>query len=110
MPVYDVDRYQNPGDDDKLVFVVVHLDYARSGDPEDQYITFSSVVDLTARGYAETMNPRFNDYLAESPQGRVGVIVMDYFEQPRESVANAIKVNTTTGRFAPDVAGVDPGS
>ncbi|MBA2474166.1 MAG: phosphatidylinositol-specific phospholipase C [Pseudonocardiales bacterium] len=111
VPVYDVeDRYQNPGGDDKFDFVVAHLEDARSGNPEDLYVTFSSAVDLTARGYAETMNPRLNDYLAESPQGRVGVIVMDYFARPRELVANVIKVNTTTGRFAPDVAGVDPGS
>jgi len=105
MPFYDVeDRYQNPGDDDKLDFVVGHLEDASRGDPADLYITFASAVDLTARGYAETMNPRLNDYLEESTRGRVGVIVMDYFEQPRELVANVIKLNTaTTGRCAPSV-------
>lgn len=110
-PFYDVeDRYQNPGDDEKFGFVVAHLEDAGRGDPGDLYITFSSAVALTARGYAETINPRLNDYLQESPRGRVGIIVMDYFEQPRELVANVIKMNTTTGRFAPSVAGVDPDS
>lgn len=110
-PFYDVeDRYQNPGDDDKFDFVVAHLEEARRGDPEDLYITFSSAVDLTARGYAEAINSRLNTYLAGSPRGRVGIVVMDYFDQPRELVANVIKTNATTGRFAPDIAGVDRGS
>ncbi|MDQ2882291.1 MAG: phosphatidylinositol-specific phospholipase C [Actinomycetota bacterium] len=111
IPFYDIeDRYQNPGYDEKLNFVVAHLEDARHGAPEDLYITFSSAVASTARGYAETINPRLSDYLGESSQGRVGIIVMDYFEQPHELVANVIKVNTTSGRFAPSVAGVDPGS
>ena len=97
-PFYDVeDRYQHPGDDDKFDFVVAHLEEAMRGAPGDLYITFSSAVHLTARGYAETINPRLNAYLAGSPRGRMGVIVMDYFDQPRELVANVIKVNTTTG-------------
>jgi hypothetical protein len=43
------------------------------------------------------MNPRLNDYLAESPPERIGIIVMDYFEEPRELVSNVIKANVTTG-------------
>jgi 1-phosphatidylinositol phosphodiesterase len=94
-PFYDVeDRYQNPGEDDKFDFVVTHVEDARNGDPKDLYITFSSAVDLTAHGYAETINPRLNDYLARSPQGRVGIMVMDYFEEPRELVSNVIKKNS----------------
>ena len=95
-PFYDVeDRYQNPGGDDKFDFVVAHLEEAMRGAPGDLYITFSSAVHLTARGYAETINQRLNAYLAESSRGRVGIVVMDYFDQPRELVANVIKVNTT---------------
>ncbi len=95
-PFYDVeDRYQNPGGDDKFDFVVAHLEEAMRGAPEDLYITFSSAVHLTARGYAETINQRLNAYLAESSRKRVGIVVMDYFDQPRELVANVIKVNTT---------------
>ncbi|MFN2479847.1 MAG: phosphatidylinositol-specific phospholipase C [Pseudonocardiaceae bacterium] len=110
-PFYDVeDRYQNPDDDDKFDFVVAHLEEARCGDPGDLYITFSSAVDLTARGYAKTINPRLNDYLEGSPRGRVGIIVMDYFDQPRELVENVIRMNTTISRFAPGIAGVEPGS
>jgi 1-phosphatidylinositol phosphodiesterase len=94
-PFYDVeDRYQDPGEDDKFDFVVTHVEDARKGDPKDLYITFSSAVDLTAHGYAETINPRLNDYLARSTQGRVGIIVMDYFEEPRELVSNVIKKNS----------------
>jgi hypothetical protein len=97
-PFYDVeDRYQNPGEDDKFNFVVAHIEEALCGDPGDLYITFSSAVDLTARGYAEAINPRLSDYLAESSQGRVGIIVMDYFEEPRELVSNVIKTNFMTG-------------
>ncbi|MGB8961695.1 MAG: phosphatidylinositol-specific phospholipase C [Pseudonocardiaceae bacterium] len=95
-PFYDIeDRYQNPGDDNKFDFVVSHLEDARSGDPKDLFITFSSAVDLTARGYAETINPRLNDYLAASPPGRLGIVVMDYFEKPPDLVPNVIKANST---------------
>ncbi|MGH3590275.1 MAG: hypothetical protein ACRDRF_04495, partial [Pseudonocardiaceae bacterium] len=41
------------------------------------------------------INPRLNDYLSESPPGRVGIIAMDYFEEPRELVSNVIKMNAT---------------
>ena len=93
-PFYDVeDRYLNPGADKKLDFVIAHLEEAARGDPADLYITFSGAVGLTARGYAEKINPRLSDYLEESPRGRVGIIAMDYFEQPHELVANVIKVN-----------------
>jgi 1-phosphatidylinositol phosphodiesterase len=96
-PFYDIeDRYQNPGDDDKYNFVIAHIEDARRGDPQDLYITFSSAVDLTARGYAKTINPRLNDYLAGSPPGRVGIIVMDYCEEPQDLVSNVIKTNSAT--------------
>jgi hypothetical protein len=95
-PFYDIeDRYQNPGDDDKFNFVVDHIEKARHGDPCDLYITFSSAVGLTARGYSKKINPRLNDHLAKSPPGRIGIIVMDYFEEPRELVSNVIKANVT---------------
>ncbi|MGQ0779411.1 MAG: phosphatidylinositol-specific phospholipase C [Pseudonocardiales bacterium] len=94
-PFYDVeDRYQDPGDEDKFDFIVSHMEDARRGDPKDIYITFSSAVDLTARGYSKAINPRLNDYLAQSPQGRIGIIVMDYFEEPQELVSNVIKMNS----------------
>ena len=112
---YDVeDRYQSPGEDDKFDFVVSHLEEARRGNPKDLYITFSSAVDLTAHGYAKTINPRLNDYLKRSPPGRVGIIVMDFFEQPPELVSNVIKLNFTpeaTGgqiRRATIMGGADP--
>jgi hypothetical protein len=73
--------------------IVTHLEEAKRGDLKDLYITFSSAVGLKARGYAETINPLLNDYLAESPRGRVGIIAMDYFEEPRELVSNVIKMN-----------------
>ena len=97
-PFYDVeDRYQSPGVDDKIGFVIAHLEKARIGNLNELYITFSSAVGLTARGYSNKINTRLNDYLAESPPGRLGIIVMDYFEEPRELVTNVIKANVTTG-------------
>jgi 1-phosphatidylinositol phosphodiesterase len=97
-PFYDVeDRYQTPGEDDKLNFVVAHMEKARHGDPNELFITFSSAVGLTAHGYSKKINPRLNDYLAESPPGRIGIIVMDYFEEPRELISNVIKANVTAG-------------
>ena len=97
-PFYDIeDRYQSPGYDDKFNFVVAHIEKARNGDQNELYITFSSAVGLTASGYSRRINPRLNDYLAESPPGRIGIIVMDYFEEPRELVSNVIKSNVTTG-------------
>lgn len=96
-PFYDIeDRYQNPGEDNKYDFVSSHIEDARNGDPKDFYITFSSAVDLTARGYSRAINPRLNDYLSGSTKKRIGIIVMDYFEEPRELVSNVIKMNSTT--------------
>lgn len=91
-PIYDIeDHYKNP--DDKYGLVVTHIEKARSGNLQDLYITFSSAVILQASGYAETINPRLNDYLAASSEGRVGIVAMDYFEQPRELVSNLIRMN-----------------
>jgi hypothetical protein len=93
-PTYHVhDRYRGLADEDKYELVVAHIEEAKHGDPKDLYITFSSAVNLRAHGYAETINPRLNDYLAKSPKGRVGIIAMDYFEEPRELVSNVIKMN-----------------
>lgn len=93
-PMYVVhDRYQGIKEEDKYKLVIAHLEEAKSGDLKDLYITFSSAVDVKARGFAEMINPRLNDYLAESPKGRVGIIAMDYFEDPRELVSNVIKMN-----------------
>lgn len=94
MPVHDVhDRYRGLKDDEKYELVVAHLEEARKGDPKDLYITFSSAVGLRAHGYAQAINPRLNDYLAGSPKGRVGIIVMDFFEEPPELVSNVIRMN-----------------
>lgn len=104
-PFYDVeDRFQSPGEDEKFEFVVAHLKDARCGDPGDLYITFSSAVALTAHGYAKAINPRLNAYLAGLPQGRVGIVAMDYFDQPRELASNVIKMNVTTDESAAGVA------
>jgi 1-phosphatidylinositol phosphodiesterase len=93
-PFYDVhDRYQGLEDAEKYELIVAHLEEAKHGDLKDLYITFSSAVDLTARGFAKTINPRLNDYLAQSPHGRAGIIAMDYFEEPPELVSNVIKFN-----------------
>ena len=92
-PVYHIeDHYSNP--DGKYDLVVAHLEKARSGKLEDLYITFSSAVALKADGYSQKINPRLNDYLAASPEGRIGIVVMDYFEEPRELVSNVIKMNS----------------
>ncbi len=99
------DRYRDPGEGNKYKFITTHIEEARSHNPRELYITFSSAVNLKARGYSRTINPRLNDYLSKSPQGRVGVIVMDYFEEPRELVANVIKMNFTTESTAGDNGG-----
>lgn len=96
-PFYDIeDRYQYPGDDDKFDYVVDHIEEARRGDPNELYITFSSAVGPTARSYSKKINPRLNDYLVKSSPGRIGIIVMDYFDEPRELVSNVIKANVMT--------------
>jgi len=93
-PVYDVhDRYQGLPSEQKYELVVDHLEQAKSGDLENLYITFSSAVGLKAGGYAQTINPRLDDYLVRSAKGRVGIIAMDYFEQPRELVSHVINMN-----------------
>jgi 1-phosphatidylinositol phosphodiesterase len=101
-PVYAVeDHWWDPGENDKFKFIVTHIEEARRRDPRDLYITFSSAVNLHARSYSKMINPRLSNYLAGSSRGRVGVIVMDYFERPRELVSNVIKMNFTeasTGR------------
>lgn len=92
--IYDVeDRYKNPGREEKYNFVVTHIEEARRGDLRNLYITFSSAVSLKAAGYSKVINPRLNDYLTGSQRGRVGIIVMDYFEEPRELVSNVIRMN-----------------
>lgn len=97
-PFYDIeDRYSNPGKDDKFNYVIEHIERARRGDQNELYITFSSAVGLKARGYANEINGRLNDYLAESPPGRVGIVVMDYFDEPQELVTNVIKANVPHG-------------
>ncbi|MGH3837994.1 MAG: hypothetical protein ACRDSF_20185, partial [Pseudonocardiaceae bacterium] len=95
------DRYRDPGEDNKYKFIIAHIEEARRRNPKDLYITFSSAVNLKASGYSKTINPRLNDYLAGSPQGRVGIIAMDYFEEPRELVSNVIKTNPTAAAEAP---------
>lgn len=91
-PVYAIeDHYRDP--DDKYSLVVAHIEQAMQGDLEDLYITFSSAVTLRASGHSETINPRLNDYLATSPQARIGIVAMDYFEEPRELVSRVITTN-----------------
>lgn len=93
-PVYAVeDHWWDPGEGDKYNFMITHIEEARRRSPKDLYITFSSAVHLNARGYSKVINPRLNEYLARSTQGRVGIIAMDYFEEPRELVSNIIKMN-----------------
>jgi 1-phosphatidylinositol phosphodiesterase len=94
IPVHDIhDRYQGLEDEEKYELVVAHLEEAKKGDLKDLYITFSSAVGLKAHGYAEVINPHLNDYLVESSKGRVGIVAMDYFEEPPELVSNVIKMN-----------------
>lgn len=94
------DHYQDPGEDAKYNYIITHLEQAKRRAPKDLYITFTSAVNLKAHGYAKTINPRLNDYLVESPPGRVGIIVMDYFEEPRELVSNVIKMNSAAAATA----------
>jgi hypothetical protein len=46
------DRYLAPGENSKYKFVISHIEEARRRAPKDLYITFSSAVNLKARGYA----------------------------------------------------------
>jgi 1-phosphatidylinositol phosphodiesterase len=100
-PAYAVeDHWRDPGEDDKYQFAITHIGEAGRRDPKDLYITFSSAVNLNAHSYSETINPRLNDYLERSPKGRVGIIAMDYFEEPRELVSNVIRMNFATEEIA----------
>jgi hypothetical protein len=90
--------YQGLEDEEKYELIIAHLDKAKRGDLKDLYITFSSAVDLKARGFAKTINPRLDDYLAQSPHGRIGIIAMDYFEEPPGLVSNVIKLNRRIDR------------
>ncbi|HVE96249.1 MAG TPA: phosphatidylinositol-specific phospholipase C [Pseudonocardiaceae bacterium] len=91
--VYDIeDHYSSP--DDKYGAIVTHIEKARSGDLKDLYITFSSAVTLQASGYSQEINPLLNDYLTESTEGRIGIVAMDYFDEPRELASNVIKMNS----------------
>jgi 1-phosphatidylinositol phosphodiesterase len=91
------DHYLDPGEDAKYNYVVTHMEEARERAPKDLYITFTSAVSLRGRGYAKLINPRLSDYLAGSPPGRVGIIAMDYFEEPKELVSSVIKMNSAIG-------------
>ncbi len=92
-PIYDIeDNYSSP--DDKHGLIVTHIEKARGGDPKDLYITFSNAVNLQASGYSKKVNPRLNDYLATSSEGRIGIVVMDYFEEPRELASHVIRMNS----------------
>lgn len=95
-PIYAVeDHWWDPGEDDKCNYITTHMEEAKRRDPKDLYITFASAVNLNARGYAKVINPRLNDYLESSSPGRVGIVAMDYFEEPRELVSNVIRMNFT---------------
>jgi hypothetical protein len=101
--VYAVeDHWWDPGEGDKYNFMVTHMEEAKRRNPKDLYITFSSAVNLHARSYAKTINPRLNEYLAKSSQGRVGIVAMDYFQDPPTLISNVIKLNAmnrvTAGR------------
>jgi hypothetical protein len=91
---YDVeDCYLNPGEDNKYDCIIAHMDDARRGDFADLYITFASAVGMTANRYSKTINEYLNVYLSGLTKERIGIIVLDYFEQPRKLVSNVIKMN-----------------
>lgn len=99
------DHYQDPGEGAKYNFIITHLEQAKQRAPKDLYITFTSAVNLKAHGYAKAINPRLNHYLEESSPGRVGIIAMDYFEEPRELVSNVIRMNAMAAATAGHGAG-----
>lgn len=90
------DCYLNPGEENKYDCIVAHIEEARKGGLGDLYITFASAVGMKAARYSKTINTYLNVYLAGLPRGRVGIIVMDYFELPRQLVSNVIKINERT--------------
>ena len=105
-PAYAVeDHWWDPGEEDKYRFIITHMEEARRRAPKDLYITFASAVNLNARSYSKTINPRLNEYLAGAPAGRVGIIAMDYFEDPPELVSNVIKMNFMAGATAGPASG-----
>lgn len=91
------DCYLNPGEENKYDCIVAHIEEARKGDPSDLYITFASAVGMRAARYSKIINKYLNVYLAGLPRGRVGIVVMDYFELPRQLVSNVIKINQRPG-------------
>lgn len=91
---YDVeDCYLNPGENNKYDCVAAHIDEARKGDSGELYITFASAVGMTASRYSKTINEYLNVYLSGFTKERIGIIVLDYFEQPRKLVSNVIRMN-----------------
>lgn len=95
------DCYLNPGEEDKYDCIIAHIEEARRGDSRDLYITFASAVSMKASRYSKTINKYLNVYLAGLPRGRVGIIVMDYFELPRKLVSHVIKINEQMGDRRP---------
>lgn len=87
------DCYFNPGEDNKFGCVVAHIEKARKGNLKDLYITFVSAVGMKALRYSKIINQYLNVHLAGLPKGRLGIIVMDYFEEPQKLVSNVIKMN-----------------
>ena len=110
------DCYLNPGEDNKYDCVIAHIEEARQGKSGDLYITFASAVGIKALRYSKTINMYLNVYLAGLPRGRIGIIVMDYFEKPQKLVSNIIKMNElmcdqrpVTKRSAEDVPSTGSG-
>lgn len=95
------DCYLNPGEDNKYDCIMAHIEEARQGDSKDLYITFASAVGMKASRYSKIINKYLNVYLAGLTKGRVGIIVVDYFEQPQKLVSNVIKMNERTGDRRP---------
>ncbi|MGH3794511.1 MAG: phosphatidylinositol-specific phospholipase C [Pseudonocardiaceae bacterium] len=92
--IYNVeDCYLNPGEDNKYDCLIAHIDEARRGEFGDFYIAFASAVGMKSSRYSKIINKYLNAYLSGLPRGRIGIIVMDYFEQPRKLVSNVIKMN-----------------
>ena len=87
------DCYLNPGEENKYDCIIAHIEEARKGNLEHLYITFASAVGIKASRYSKIINKYLNVYLAGLARGRVGIIVVDYFELPRKLVSNVIKIN-----------------
>lgn len=112
------DCYRDPGEENKGDCIIAHIEEARRGEPGDLYITFASAVGIKAARYSKMMNKYLNAYLAGLNRERVGIIVLDYFEQPRKLVYNVVKMNTRaagrqavhTHSLAPQQHGPDVGT